>query len=306
MASPLVLSPSLPSSLSSSFPSSIPSPLPSSFPPSERPNKHWGIQFGGLIALKYLLPIHLETFMKNYENEFFYILKECLRNSNDDIAGAAADLVKSLYLGIKKEFQIMVKNDVPRPVFLSNLIGVYSTHLSCIVEDMILSVLSLDALSCRMLSLCVGFSSSCSILEIMSTQYQRDLLHLTLDKNADVYSSDDCIKECLRNSDHSIHNNSSSNDMNNITVLQNNRKKNSERNILYSSYENENENKNENKKEIENENEIDVLNQSSYTEKVLGIAVSLADALSLLLFRLMLYSRDSQDRYLTALKPGTM
>ena len=237
-------------------PSVLSSSLPSSLPPSEHsPNKHWGIQFGGLIALKYLVPLHLETFMKNYESELFYVLKECLRNANDDISGSAADLVKSLFLGIKKECQFIDKNNVCRALYLSNLIGVESTYLSCIVEDVTHSVLSLDALSCRMLSLCVGFSSICAILEIMSTQHERDLLHFKLNRNAAV------------------------------------------KNDYY---------KNENKTEIDKENENDVLNQNPYTEKVLGITVSLSNALSLLLFRLMLYSRDSQDRYLTALKPGAI
>ena len=246
--------------------------------------------------------------MKNYENEFFFVLKECLRNSNDDISGAAADLIKSLFLGIKKECHFMDKNNVPRPVFLSNLISGQSTYLSCIVEDVILSVLSLDALSCRMLSLCVGFSSSCAILEIIVTQHKRGILNFEVDENAGLNISDNKSIEYKRNTDNLIQNSSTSNDTNNITILNNDGENNSKENIPDFSFTNANKNEIENevKKEVENENENenDVLNQLTYTEKVLGMAVSLSGALSLLLFRLMLYSRDSQDRYLTALKPG--
>lgn len=65
--------------------------------------RHWGIRFGGLIALKYLIPLNWNILSENkeYKDLFYNILQECLKDPLDDVSGAAADLIQSLTVAIQ-------------------------------------------------------------------------------------------------------------------------------------------------------------------------------------------------------------
>ena len=68
---------------------------------SSAEKRHWSVRIGGLISLKYLLLLNLNLII-DYYDIFFDIIIDCLKDPIDDVCGAAADVIKSLALGIKK------------------------------------------------------------------------------------------------------------------------------------------------------------------------------------------------------------
>ena len=68
---------------------------------------------GGLIGLKYLLLLNSNSII-NYHNTIFDIIIGCLEDPVDDVCGAAADVIKSLAIGIKKTKIDQEKNEEDR------------------------------------------------------------------------------------------------------------------------------------------------------------------------------------------------
>lgn len=130
--------------------------------------KHWGVILGGLISLKYLLPLPrtLSECVTGRPEEMFETLRSCLKSANDDVSGAAADLMKSLLIGLQRELgSFDSKEDAAKTAFVRNLLTPMSSYLLHFIGDLNMSVLRLDVLSCRVQPLCGGFTTCCVLLE---------------------------------------------------------------------------------------------------------------------------------------------
>jgi hypothetical protein len=146
-----------------------PRSLPSSSSSSSLPavEKHWGVMLGGLISFKYLLPLPctIAECVTGRPEALFEALRGCLTYHNDDVGGAAADLMKSFLFGFQRELRTFnSKDDAAKAVFVSGLLLPVSVYLLRFIEDLKESVLRLDVLSCRVQPLCGGFSTCCVML----------------------------------------------------------------------------------------------------------------------------------------------
>lgn len=70
--------------------------------------RHWGVRFGGLIALKYLIPLNWGILQLENESLFYSILQDSLQDPLDDISGVAAELVRSLTVAIQIKNKIEI------------------------------------------------------------------------------------------------------------------------------------------------------------------------------------------------------
>ena len=156
-----VLEMAAPHTLLSSSSSSSSSSLPAA-------EKHWGMMLGGLISFKYLLPLPrtIAECVTGRPDGLFKTLRGCLRYQNDDVSGAAADLMKSFLFGLQRELRSFTsKDDTAKAVFVTGLLRPVSMYLQCFIDDLNESALRLDVLSCRVQALCGGFSTCCVMLQ---------------------------------------------------------------------------------------------------------------------------------------------
>ena len=156
-----VLEMAAPHTLLSSSSSSSSSSLPAA-------EKHWGMMLGGLISFKYLLPLPrtIAECVTGRPDGLFKTLRGCLRYQNDDVSGAAADLMKSFLYGLQRELRSFAsKDDTAKAVFVTGLLRPVSMYLQCFIDDLNESALRLDVLSCRVQALCGGFSTCCVMLQ---------------------------------------------------------------------------------------------------------------------------------------------
>jgi hypothetical protein len=147
-----------------SLPSSSTSSSSSSLPAAE---KHWGVMLGGLISFKCLLPLPrtIAECVTGRPEALFEALRGCLTHHNDDVSGAAADLMKSFLFGLQRELRTFnSKDDAAKAALVSGLLLPVSVYLLRFIDDLKESVLRLDVLSCRAQPLCGGFSTCCVML----------------------------------------------------------------------------------------------------------------------------------------------
>jgi hypothetical protein len=147
-----------------SLPSSTSPSSSSSLPAAE---KHWGVMLGGLISFKYMLPLPrtIVECVTGRPEALFEALRGCLTYHNDDVSGAAADLMKSFLFGLQRELRTFnSKDDAAKAAFVSGLLLPVSVYLLRFIDDLKESVLRLDVLSCRAQPLCGGFSTCCVML----------------------------------------------------------------------------------------------------------------------------------------------
>ena len=261
--------------------------------------KHWGVLYGGLVALKYLLPLNIFLFFSHYPDKIFQIFKECLVHSNDDVSGAAANVLYSFSLGVKKNLNVFKLDSQKRikfTEFREKLIELVSVYLISVIEDLRISINSLDALSCRCNSLCNGWSSCCSLLfhciPILSSPAPPSCPSSSSFSSST--SSSIASSAALFTQYQSSSQTNKGNTNNNHISYHKDIKKTS----------------NEDKKKCKNNpNIINNITQNKYTtiltyEIILDVTVVLTSALSDVLLKLLLFCRRSQVRCLTALKPG--
>ena len=257
---------------------------------------HWGVLYGGLVALKYLLPLNIFLFFSHYPDKIFQIFKECLVHSNDDVSGAVANVLYSFSLGVKKNLNVLTidpRKMIKLTEFREKLIELISVYLISVIEDLRISINSLDALSCRCYSLCNGWTSCCLLLfhciPILSPPAPPAPPSCPSSSSSSIASSTTLFTHYRSSSQ----TNKDGNNNNEITSHKNNKKT-----------------SNENKKEYENKPYlINNLGQKKNAtiltfEIILDVTVVLTSALSDLLLKLLLFCRRSQVRCLTALKPG--
>lgn len=258
--------------------------------------KHWGVLYGGLIALKYLLPLNIFLFFSHYPDKIFQIFKECLVHSNDDVSGAAANVLYSFSLGVKKNLTALdPRKTSKKTVFREKLIELISVYLISVIEDLLISINSLDALSRRCYSLCNGWSSCCLLLlhciPILSSPAPTSCPpSSSSSSSSSPIASSTALSTHYQSSSQTNKNSTNNNDVGN---------------------QNDNNNTNNGDKK-KCKNDPNIINNSTQkkhatvltSEIILDVTVVLTSALSDVLLKLLLFCRRSQVRCLTALKPG--
>ena len=244
--------------------------------------KYWGVFYGGLVALKYLLPLNLFLIFTHYPDKIFQTLKACLIHSNDDVSGAASSVLHSFSLGVKRTFEFL-KLDPLKIIkfteFREKFLVLISEYLTFLIEDLRTSINSLDALSCRCYSLCNGLSSCCLLL-----------LH--------------CIPNCSPSSPSSSSSTSYTPSQSSHNTIDHNNRSNDQSYHLHNNKIDDNvNNEGEN-----NANDVHISKSRKKTriltsETILDVTVVLTSALSDILLKLMLFCRRTQTRCLLALKP---
>jgi hypothetical protein len=260
--------------------------------------KHWGVLYGGLVALKYLLPLNIFLFFSHYPDKIFQIFKECLVHSNDDVSGAAANVLYSFSLGVKKNLTVLTMDPQKKiriTEFREKLLELISVYLISVIEDLRISINSLDALSCRCYSLCNGWSSCCLLLFYCIPTLSSSAIPScsALSSSSSTSSSIASSTALLPHYQLSSQTNMDSTNNNDIGNHNNNSKAN-----------------NGDRKKCKNN--LNIINNSAQKENttiltseiILDVTVVLTSALSDVLLKLLLFCRRSQVRCLTALKPG--
>ena len=257
--------------------------------------KHWGVFYGGLVALKYLFPLNVFLFFTHYPVKLFQILKECLIHSNDDVSGASANVLHTLSIGVKRNLNSIMSDPsktVKLTEFREKLIELISVYLISVIENLRISINSMNALSCRCYSLCNGFSSSCLLLLHCLPTLSQSLSSSSSSTFTPSSSSSSIListQSPLLNKDNNIYNDQNFQEDNNK---------------IDSNVKNKSDTKTNTTTNLNTSISVKKISTLMSSEIILDVTVVLTSALSDILLKLMLFCRRSQVRCLLALKPG--
>ena len=325
-------------------------------------NRHWGIRIGGFIALKYLLLLNNNSIM-NYHDNIFDIIIGCLDDPVDDVCGAAADVIKSLVIGRKKNkigqeakkksgfhyaegIEVNRRNQINNNIYNDNndnekifcpksleireedekkeneeKLKVEKNeksilnHLLHLVQGLKRAVSTLDLLSCRVFSLCTGYSSTCWLLHdsIECSYVIKNCrnAHVSCDlpqanSNDRSHNNDRSNSNERYNSYDNNDNNDNNNDNNNNSNSNSNGRNNNSNNNNDDNNDdiNNDHDKNSNNYRNDNGNYVQFDEFGRDDETAIEIVILLTSTLADLFFKLHLYCKVTQLKCLSALKPG--